>query len=75
MPVHNHADAGHGHTLTVNFDASGGSLELPGSSLNRKITGNIAVVNTGNASIQNNGGGGAHNNMQPSAVVLKIIKT
>lgn len=38
-------------------------------------TGGVYYKTTNDGQLANTGGGGAHNNMQPAAVVLKIIKT
>jgi microcystin-dependent protein len=56
----------HTHGITGNFltNAAGGSAFNAGSQFN------VGTVTDGG-----NGGNGAHNNMQPSAVSLKIIKT
>ncbi len=75
MPVHAHTDAGHAHTVQVNFDRSAGPSENVLSQIATAVTGNLAKINSGQANIQTAGGGGAHNNMQPSGVVMKIIKT
>lgn len=66
------------HTLTT--------PEIPAHTHAQDALTKLALVGTGADSTNNNanaiggttgstGGGGAHNNMQPSAVVLKIIKT
>ncbi len=66
------------HTLTT--------PEIPAHTHTQDTQTKLALVGTGADSTNNNanaiggttgstGGGGAHNNMQPSAVVLKIIKT
>lgn len=52
------------HTHDVTAFASGGSYAAASN-----IAGSQTITST------STGGGGAHNNMQPSAVVLKIIKT
>lgn len=75
MPSHTHVDAGHGHSINVNYDGAGGGGEHVRSWLNTIITGVLsAPILSGSANNQNTGGGGAHNNMQPSAVLNKIIK-
>jgi microcystin-dependent protein len=53
------------HTHSVDITSTGGSLSMDGAG-----TAQHGSVTTGST-----GGGAAHNNMQPSAVVLKIIKT
>ena len=66
------------HTLT--------EAEMPAHTHSQQAQTKLAVAGTGADGTNNNtnavggttgstGGGGAHNNMQPSAVVLKIIKT
>lgn len=90
MPSHTHTDAGHGHgvsdpghnhSIPIQNDANPSSL---GSQTGAPVfngttyTGTAFTgisLGTGYANLQNTGGDGAHNNMQPSAVVLKIIKT
>lgn len=86
MPAHAHADAGHGHTdaghahgLTPSVPGAlaGSALFLggtPNSVAVSETNSGVANIQTGYAALQNTGGGGAHNNMQPSAVVLKCIK-
>ena len=81
-PGHTHTDAGHTHPIAA-FTNVAGSVGVPsGAPIDALTTG----TGTGNANIQpnvtgitatsnNNGSGTAHNNMQPSAVVTKIIKT
>lgn len=75
MPVHAHGttDAGHFHTGRFSNLYSAGAGLAPST-----VGGTIATITESafsNITIQNAGGGGAHNNMQPSAVVTKIIKT
>ena len=64
MPGHTHSESvGHASTTNTNNGNHGGAntgYETP---------------STVGSSTGSTGGGGAHNNMQPSAVVLKIIKT
>jgi microcystin-dependent protein len=55
----------HTHTLTANVSLS--------SSFG--AGGNNAAVNSSAPTTSSTGGDGAHNNMQPSAVMLKCIKT
>ena len=74
MPSHTHTQDAHGHSLDSDtmykqgaefgYDSGLFGFETGGES-----TGTTAATN------QNTGGGGAHNNMQPSYVVQKIIKT
>lgn len=81
MPSHTHTatvtDPGHTHTTSPNdvWHNSGGSvLSGGGASSTTSVVVNSATtgITVGNS---NTGGGGSHNNIQPSAVVLKIIKT
>lgn len=75
---HNHSQNAHGHTAerltgssgTLRYDTVAGGFTRNTSSGNATATNNAAT-----ATNQATGGGGAHNNMQPSLVVLKIIKT
>lgn len=57
-----------------NYGGTSGGFADATSNSATGVTINNAAQTTG-ITIQNNGGGGAHNNMQPSAVVTKIIKT
>lgn len=81
IPAHNHnySDPGHYHMRSKNqaihvdntgstaVDVYGSPFALDGSSLTSSSTTGITFVSQG--------GSGAHNNMQPSAVTTKIIKT
>lgn len=73
IPSHNHGvtDPGHHHVWPS-------AINLAGSNNARGFGSGLtdALVNssTTGITIQFNGGGGSHNNMQPSAVVNKIIK-
>lgn len=82
MPSHSHSasDSGHVHGSSNgdNFCLSGAHNDAgipfsPSPQFNR----NNSNTGTGHANISvgNTGGDGSHNNMQPSAVVSKIIKT
>lgn len=83
IPAHAHAvtDPGHHHGTDPagnNFMVSGPNNDAgipfsssPQFSRNKNQTGDAST----GISIQDTGGSGAHNNMQPSAVVLKLIKT
>lgn len=83
LAAHNHpaSDSGHGHGLTQtglavqNDPASTQGMMVSPSGV--KAQGDPISVNTGNASVStsNTGSGTGHNNMQPFAVVTKIIKT
>jgi microcystin-dependent protein len=85
MPNHNHgvSDPGHLHAASTNNVYTITTDENPPNNFIK-----MAQQNTGGSSLQVNvsssttgigisatGGSGAHNNMQPSAVVMKIIKT
>lgn len=81
--VHSITDNGHAHGLpsTDDFDGGGGKRTVGPSptvggtvaSTSSATTG-ILGTNSGSALNQNTGGGGSHNNMQPYAVMTKIIK-
>lgn len=76
IPAHAHGvtDPGHTHGLpNVYSSNAGGTLITTSTPAVSLQTATDAAV-TG-ISIQNAGGGGAHNNLQPSAIVLKVIKT
>jgi microcystin-dependent protein len=74
MPSHNHSatDSGHSHSYTAPLISVGYPALDDYTSL---TTGGTTGTGYANISVGNTGGGGAHNNVQPSAVVLKIIKT
>lgn len=83
MPSHTHTatvtDPLHNHTERVAQAGGGTPLGVQSVSFNgvnvasALTTGNVATgITVANA---NTGGGGSHDNIQPSAVVLKIIKT
>jgi microcystin-dependent protein len=80
IPAHSHTatDSGHVHGEQVSVGA-GATTSIVGTvNLNTgAVNGAGITTNTGTANItvSNTGGGGAHNNIQPSAIVLKIIKT
>ena len=73
----------HTHTISGTANSAGShSHTISGSTGNAGAHTHSVTGSTGNAgahthsvTIGNTGGGQAHNNMQPSAVVLKIIKT
>lgn len=83
MPAHNHSinDSGHGHSLSdgANVLARGNGAVAAGPFLQGNdgiaATSYSASSSTTGISINNNGSGNAHNIMQPSAVVMMIIKT
>jgi len=71
MPAHAHGinDPGHTHGYTT-VSAIGG---IDNGSSFGQYAANTSSAQTG-ISLQNTGGGGAHNNVQPTAIVNKIIK-
>lgn len=86
MPSHTHSasvtDPGHAHVEKV-YVAGGGSFKAVGSSsatsggstFNADFPGSTADNTTGiTVSNSSTGSGNAHNNIQPSAIVTKIIK-
>lgn len=75
MPSHSHgvSDPGHTHTVTGDFGASGSGGSALLSTHNNPPSFPTSSKTTG-IGINSTGGDGAHNNMQPSAVVKKIIK-
>lgn len=81
MPSHNHGGATGGqsadHTHSYNdLDSSGGVNGGNSESiLYNPNTQTGGASNDHTHSISSQGGGGAHNNLQPSAIVLKMIKT
>lgn len=77
MPTHNHGVTDNQHQHTGNFQAlyTSGAGIAPSTNLSGGTHLTITDLASSNITINNTGGGGAHNNMQPSAVVLKIIKT
>lgn len=80
IPSHTHTptDPGHAHVETATL-AGGVTTSLAATTSRDTTSAANMSVNTLSATtgitIGNTGGGGAHNNVQPSAVVLKIIKT
>lgn len=82
MPSHTHTQNAHNHSQNAHSHVAerlvtGGLSGMPSGSLTRNTTSGNATAtnNAATATNQSTGGGGAHNNMQPSLVVLKIIKT
>jgi microcystin-dependent protein len=75
MPNHGHGvnDPGHAHS-TNGADVAGGSFTQVacgnGVFTRFQLSGSAST----GISVNSTGGGGSHNNIQPSAVVLKIIK-
>lgn len=87
MPSHTHGNSNHSHNLAQSSPAgfAGVKTDAPGTSPGSSGYNSFLMSGDGSLSsswttevsisIGNTGGGGAHNNMQPSAVVLFIIKT
>jgi len=87
LAIHGHGlnDPGHNHTQTglsnlgmINSPVNvGGSayIALGSAGLSSQAINNTQSSAGTGASVTNGGGGSAHNNMQPSAVVLMMIKT
>lgn len=76
IPSHNHGVNDPTHTHTVNINNSAIHVDNIGSTGVYNAAAAIATVAAATGiTIANTGGGGAHNNIQPSAIVLKIIKT
>lgn len=67
MPNHNHPASVSGGTI-----AGTSTAIIPGASAGAFLPVGVGAISV---SIGFTGGGGAHNNMQPSAVVTKVIKT
>jgi len=82
LATHSHGDNGHIHNTVdsnpgfFNQLGAGSPGVTPRPTWESRDGGNPVGFQTafGYASISNNGGGSAHNNMQPSAVVLTMIK-
>lgn len=77
LAAHNHGVTDPGHTHTTNASACSGGVggaSGGGGIPTGYVTASINAAVTG-ITINNNGSGTAHNNMQPSAVVTKLIKT
>jgi len=87
---HNHTQNAHAHAVTVTTISTSavggyptrgntsGAAAGHAATVNSNTATNIETTATNiaaTATNQNTGGNGAHNNIQPSAVVLKIIKT
>lgn len=73
-PGHTHLGDGHNNDGSGNHRYAGSLSFAAASDVIQVMTTNTTGI-TVSTSISNSGGGGAHNNIQPSAVVLKIIKT
>lgn len=76
MPSHTHIQNSHLHAdnnvpVLRGAGLGAGPFALPDATLGNQALSTGSTVATN----QNTGGDGAHNNMQPSAVVMKIIKT
>lgn len=83
IPPHNHpgsttdSKGNHSHTIAIQ---QAGDAYSGGGNPNPYVAGGSSGTNTTgahahNVSVASQGSGGAHNNMQPSIVVTKIIKT
>lgn len=83
IPSHNHpgsttdSQGNHSHTIAIQ---QAGEAYSSGGNPNPYVAGGSSGTNTTgthahNVSVASQGSGGAHNNMQPSIVVLHIIKT
>lgn len=84
IPIHSHSitDPGHAHDVGPrpygNFGGGsgpGGGVDAPAASPPFAHNVTALSASTGISATNNTGGGGVHNNMQPTAVVTKIIKT
>lgn len=87
MPVHTHVQNSHTHTQDAHAHTTpggpGGAAPDLNGAYGKATAGGTALSTTSvaatnqaaTATNQNAGSGGAHNNMQPSLVVMKIIKT
>lgn len=77
MPAHSHpvTDPGHTHTLTGVIQVGSGDDQVGGNTFDATFNGGSVDPAFTGISIQNTGGGGTHNVIQPSAVVLKMIKS
>lgn len=88
MPTHTHTQDSHNHTQDAHSHSADSDTMLKegtefgydsglfGFSTNGNgITATAATNQAATATNQNAGGGGAHNNIQPSYIVQKIIKT
>lgn len=83
LAAHTHSDSGHSHSGTTSTQGVGGLDVMSNGNSWLMMTGNMAggpfaiplSVNNASANISNTGSGTGHNNVQPSAIVMKIIKT
>lgn len=79
MPPHNHPviDPTHSHQEVVAISGGGGGFNAAPVSGGVTLSGTNANTETAatGITIGNTGGGGSHNNIQPSMVVTKLIKT
>ena len=74
-PSHTHSPATVGNGSIGNVPAGGTTVAVVGNQSIPSAVTNISInTATTGVTTQNNGSGAAHNNMQPSAVVTKIIK-
>ena len=78
IPAHNHpvniTDPGHNHTTKFSGLYTAGAGLAPDTGGGTTLSVNNSNTTGITATTSNTGGGTAHNNIQPSAVVLKIIK-
>lgn len=76
IPAHSHGvtDPGHAHQQRRDGNLGGGGGGTPDANYGNLEYGLTSSSTTG-ISIQNTGGGGAHNNVQPTLILNKIIKT
>lgn len=76
IPAHSHGvtDPGHAHQQRRDDNLGGGGGGTPDANYGNLEYGLTSSSTTG-ISIQNTGGGGAHNNVQPTLILNKIIKT
>lgn len=76
MPAHGHNVTDNGHSHNGGASTSGSGVNYLGSGSNPYFAGvSPTASSTTGISIQNNGGGGSHNNVQPTFILNKIIKT
>jgi microcystin-dependent protein len=77
MPSHQHgvSDSGHAHGNNVTALTGGSAYCSTNGGTADTLQARGTTTATTGITIQASGGGGAHNNMQPCAVVKKIIKT
>nr|BDD44513.1 microcystin dependent protein [Moraxellaceae bacterium] len=79
IPAHTHsgtaASAGaHTHSITGSSDGGANMRPVSGRNNSGSLSTSSAGSHSHSLTINNAGGGGGHNNLQPSAVVKKLIK-